>query len=537
MRRNSPLAILGTPAAIRLAVAAAALLASTLLVGATASAQGRKDIDNEIYENARWGFAFYPLAKWNAVPPQPDEEYQVAKFEAPQALAHKTGAWHCNFEVLRFDAEGKSAANLDQGRTGGPTTGGEGKEGEGKEGDGKLTPDDIRRMRDQLRKRSYEEYLKDLGDRVKNKKPPKKQRFKKNQAVVHEFETPSSQKGINYRFFAVVFKHPDKSEIVLEFSMPEFKYDDWKPVFVRSAETFQFIEKQNDDPNRFEGLTILERDRMRHEEEVNLTPGWQLIETDHYFIKTSVDNARFLKELQERIEAIRKVYVARFLPQGEPKELLKKPVLRVTKNFDEYFQYGGPPGSGGYFNSQTEELVVPCFKEIGLTLTWAILNHEGFHQFIHTFFGDLSPHSWYNEGTGDYYAGFQYKGHDHWEIKPLGAWAGGVDRLSTIREAVRKAEYVPLEDILRYTQQQYYAKAGLCYAQGWSIIYFLMRAKDQGWRPWNDDWDRILPDYLEKLSETKKLEDAVEFALRNLKGQKMQEFEDSWKAYMDKGIR
>ena len=36
-----------------------------------------------------------------------------------------------------------------------------------------------------------------------------------------------------------------------------------------------------------------------------------------------------------------------------------------------------------------------------------MLYHEAFHQFIHYSAGELPPHSWYNEGHGDYFGSFR----------------------------------------------------------------------------------------------------------------------------------
>jgi len=39
-----------------------------------------------------------------------------------------------------------------------------------------------------------------------------------------------------------------------------------------------------------------------------------------------------------------------------------------------------------------------------------VLYHEAFHQYIHYAVGDVAPHSWFNEGHGDYFAGHNYRG-------------------------------------------------------------------------------------------------------------------------------
>mgnify|MGYP004245408329 CR=1 FL=1 len=54
----------------------------------------------------------------------------------------------------------------------------------------------------------------------------------------------------------------------------------------------------------------------------------------------------------------------------------------------------------------------------------------------------------------------------------------------------------PLEEIIRYEQRDYYRNAGLCYAEGWSIIYFLNTSREA---QRHEVWSQILPTYFETL--------------------------------------
>ena len=89
--------------------------------------------------------------------------------------------------------------------------------------------------------------------------------------------------------------------------------------------------------------------------------------------------------------------------------------MSICKDRDEYFKYGGPRGSAGYWNNKSEELVLydGTKREKGEKTdkldTFIVLYHEAFHQYIHYSAGELAPHSWYNEGMGDYYAGGKFK--------------------------------------------------------------------------------------------------------------------------------
>ena len=71
----------------------------------------------------------------------------------------------------------------------------------------------------------------------------------------------------------------------------------------------------------------------------------------------------------------------------------------------------GNPRSAGYWNSRTEELVLFDAEEHERgkrpddSGTFIVLYHEAFHQYIHYSTGELPPHSWFNEGYGDYFSG------------------------------------------------------------------------------------------------------------------------------------
>jgi hypothetical protein len=184
----------------------------------------------------------------------------------------------------------------------------------------------------------------------------------------------------------------------------------------------------------------------------------------------------------------------------------------VCKNEAEYFSYGGPQGSAGYWSSNAKELVIyDDSAQGGKGNTWITLNHEAFHQYIYYFYGNIAPHSWYNEGTGDFYSGYMYK-NGRFALKE-NPW-----RKDLIKEAIRDEKFVPLKEIFRYKQSDYYAgdKVGICYAEGWSIIYFLRTGKKNNARGWDPKWDNILEDYLRVLAATGKPEQAIEQCLTGI---------------------
>jgi hypothetical protein len=191
---------------------------------------------------------------------------------------------------------------------------------------------------------------------------------------------------------------------------------------------------------------------------------WDALDTKNYLIVYNKEVKRpLLKKIAEHIEEIRAdVYEKLFPPSREVKAIS---VVRVCKDLEEYHRYGGPGGSAGYWSRGDEELVFyqdSSNKKDSLR----VLYHEAFHQYIHYAVGDVAPHSWFNEGHGDYFAGHDCVG-NKFVAKPF-RWRTGI-----IANALGQKTYVPLDKFLKYTQAEYYANPGLCYAQGWSFVYFL----------------------------------------------------------------
>jgi hypothetical protein len=298
------------------------------------------------------------------------------------------------------------------------------------------------------------------------------------------------------------------------------------------------------------------------------TPGWRMIETENYFVVSSSTDEDFLAEVEERIEALRKVFLVDYPPEkarlvsGEkkpaeatekgseektdpertvalvkPLEASRSSVVRVCANQEQYIQYGGSPTAPGYWVAPAEELVM--FDDRaggGRGDTWVVLNHEAFHQYIFYFYGNISPHSWYNEGTGDFYSGYEYE-HKKFTLKEA-PW-----RIRGIQESLRqgpsqpnsKTGYAPLKEIVRWNQQQYYGanpydlSGSDCYAQGWSLIYFLRTGEKKRAKGWNPAWGKILDTYLATLAVTGELDKAVDQAFA---GVDWNALETSWKNYI-----
>lgn len=222
---------------------------------------------------------------------------------------------------------------------------------------------------------------------------------------------------------------------------------------------------------------------------------WDADDTENYIVVYNTKDQPLVRRILKDVEAMRSEY-ERLFPSVAPVTAVS--TVRVCADLDEYMLYGGMQGSAGYWNWFTEELVLydATVREKGektdKSNTFIVLYHEAFHQYIHYSAGQLAPHSWFNEGHGDFFSGANVTGS---KVKEVGAnpW-----RNDYIKKVVEANASVPWSDILYYEQPDYYRRPGLCYAQGWSMIYFLNTSKAVARHP---QWRHILKNYFETLKE------------------------------------
>jgi hypothetical protein len=304
--------------------------------------------------------------------------------------------------------------------------------------------------------------------------------------------------------------------------------------------------------NPAEAGTPRDQQRAVLEAEVARSGQWELHETPHYFVITNNQDREFISEALERLEAIREVFVGFYPPElaerlrgaaataqqaarqvparAAPAEGGPPPrtgVVRICASREQYRSYGGPEGTGGYFSAKSGELVLFDDKQVqGRDATWSALAHEAFHQFIHGHFGELRPHPWYNEGHGDFFGAFEYT-HQRFQL------ARSQERIRSVQDSIRGGRVAPLSELVRWSKQEYYGDnprelgRAQCYAQGWSLVYFLRTGADRA-RGWQPAWGAILDTYLEVLVTTGDAELALE---RAFAGVDWAELEACWRAY------
>jgi hypothetical protein len=281
---------------------------------------------------------------------------------------------------------------------------------------------------------------------------------------------------------------------------------------------------------------------------LQMVRGWKVEDTENYIVLYDTPDQPLVRKILRDLELLRIEY-QRLFPSEKPVESVS--TVRVCKSRDEYLSYGGPPTSAGYWNWEDEELVLYDAEtqdkahHVSDANTFIALYHEAFHQYIHYSTGELPPHSWFNEGHGDFFSGATIRDGKMRSIGP-NPW-----RIQTIQSAIKLNQQVRLRELIHYEQSEYYANPYLCYAEGWSLIYFLRKSEQVAKRA---EWAQILPTYFAELksgyaAELAKLETAGKskdkearakagLAVRNaaldkaFSGVDIDELETAWKTYV-----
>ena len=232
-----------------------------------------------------------------------------------------------------------------------------------------------------------------------------------------------------------------------------------------------------------------------------LVKGWKAEDSENYILVYSTKDEPLIRLIKSELEAIRREYVKLFPPA---REITAVSTVRICKDESEYRKYGGSAGSAGYWSAQTEELVFYDAEDdrreagSGKADTRIVLYHEAFHQYIFYAVGQVDPHSWFNEGTGDYFSGALIKGG---KVRKIGAnpWRAAFIKKCAAGED-RYPSPISFGKILGFSQAEFYQpdRAGLCYAQAWSMVYFLRTAPEVRK---HKRWSRILDTYFDTLKE------------------------------------
>ncbi|MEX1024219.1 MAG: DUF1570 domain-containing protein, partial [Planctomycetota bacterium] len=362
-------------------------------------------------------------------------------------------------------------------------------------------------------------------------------------------------------------------------------WNKWEKSLEKIAETFQRIEIQRvelgEDAEALRGPRLDRYNKIRSQ----LPPsgGWEIHISPNYFVVSNCSDKSFITEIQDRLEAIRVVFEedfplekayqgpvesdplaalteegreyfetlddaqkAAFLAELKAREEERSravdgltpavsstlSVVKVFENRQSYLDYCKMPQSAGYWWPLTEELCLYEDRSAGRARTFGTLFHEAFHQYMFYYCGGMRGvklHGWFDEGTADYYAGY--------DISRGKAQEGEFKlRRDTIRQNIKDGKQAPLETFLNWYQREYYGQnpldisQGDNYAHGWSLVNFLKRGPKERLRCWKKEWEGLIATYLEVALTTGDSQRAIEESFGQID---VKELEDCWRSFTE----
>ena len=231
-------------------------------------------------------------------------------------------------------------------------------------------------------------------------------------------------------------------------------------------------------------------------------------ETRYYVLHTDL-GPDALREAEARITAMAEMYYAR--TKGFGGDITKKLPFYLYSDSSDYYAGGGMPGSAGVFDGR--RLMAIAGERIG-PATWRIIQHEGFHQFVHAFIGGDIP-VWVNEGLAEYFAQSVYTGD--------GFISGVVppERLARLQDWIKTGQARPIKQMMTTSHAAWNAGLNVVnYDQAWSMVHFLAHGDD---RRYQQAFNNFIRDVSRGMS--------YEHAWRNNFGVGTGAFERKWRTY------
>ncbi len=178
---------------------------------------------------------------------------------------------------------------------------------------------------------------------------------------------------------------------------------------------------------------------------------------------------------------------------------------------DDYHDAGGMPGSAGVFMGNK---LMALVSNGSTAQTWAVVQHEGFHQFVAAKIGYGIP-VWVNEGMAEYFSHAVFTG-DQFATGLIPPW-----RLARVKTRMKAGAFKPLEEMMAMSYSEWSDDLqGANYDQAWSMVYFLAHGDD-------GRYERVFNNFLRDVSRKMQWRRAWD---KNF-GPDVSAFEQRWRAY------
>jgi len=153
--------------------------------------------------------------------------------------------------------------------------------------------------------------------------------------------------------------------------------------------------------------------------------------------------------------------------------------------------------------------------------TARVLSHEGWHQYFHAYTVSWVPMpAWLDEGVGEYlYMASAPEGSGR---RVYEAGAMNQARLRDVLRAYEDGRTKRLGLLMQYEQTEYYREAEVLYAQGWSLVHFLMTHPSAKYRA-------VIPKLIRDFKDSKNFHESTAKAFRDFD---LEELDREWLGWL-----
>ena len=206
----------------------------------------------------------------------------------------------------------------------------------------------------------------------------------------------------------------------------------------------------------------------------------------HYAIETALSRKE-TRPLARHMDRIFAAYHDKFQDIGLEAKRAKPMALYLFRTQKQYLRFLAKheidgTNTGGMFIYRRQLQGLATFTQgRSVTETFAVLQHEGFHQFAFHYIGPELP-IWVNEGLAQYFEdGIFVRGKLQLDL-------ANAERIASVKAALKERRAIDFERMLSITSEQWSevlktdpAEARLLYDQAWSMAFFLVTT-EQGRR-------------------------------------------------------
>jgi hypothetical protein len=198
----------------------------------------------------------------------------------------------------------------------------------------------------------------------------------------------------------------------------------------------------------------------------------------------------------------------------------KKMLVRFMDSENTYEQVGGDPRMAGFYNPGSGYLVI---KQMPFYELVPVVYHEAFHQYLHSFVGDVRIPIWFNEGMAVYFEGMQRD--EKSKTKALSPKLIKRGKIRMVKDAINTRTQIPLETLLNVTHEEFHDKENesLYYSQSFAVMFYFMQLSR----------GKAALNYMKELKKSGDSE-AANAKLFGKKMKNLKKIEAGWKSYIRK---